>query len=647
LKLLFESDSIKIIPSSQSKSNCNPDRIAHEDFIVCIKSYKIYNFNLEQSQKSKTSVTLERHVRTSFKAHKDSLTTLSLVDGAEKRILTSSLDCYMKFWKLDGTLLASLNINHPLPITWNLTPNNSNTYHKKVLYALKVVETIFKRNSKTLFIPEAKKISVNLFIKNFQSLNQNNMNHLPSETAPRTTSRIQRRPMVMADAFTARDLQFDKAKIIYKRELQGPTLRQLALLQRINQSEKSSNDFVLREQDNEKIEQQYLKVAEEEREKGEFMTFLLGDLRKDLMKDSSYSEKTKILARKLENLPAKKTVDRDAEKVYAPNRRRDSFTFITSLMGKGNAQDASRKQNDESGSGNLDAAAKSTSKNRVSIPKLKGFPEGLKLQKVEVVSPQDQDEFRSKTQRMRNSSISIRNFKTQRSSSTPKTDFFSYAQEKLLLEENQLEKKTSRITCEVDTPTSQYSALSMKKANKFKFGRILNKLEENLKKSQNSSVPRSMRPSDLQLDPLTLASTQPTSRILTVKNSEPAETQIDADTTATQSQYDQFALKVTLNPKNHLRTMSLPGLREASSNFIKHIDDAQRKLGEQWNIPQSDLMVKKAISKHMMSKMLPSRQQQQQQQQLYQQQMMMMLGNKNQPLYLMESPLLTSPKNPY
>ena len=55
----------------------------------------------------------------SFKAHKDSITILNLTLIPNKKIITCSLDSYLKIWELTGVLLASININHPLPIQWN------------------------------------------------------------------------------------------------------------------------------------------------------------------------------------------------------------------------------------------------------------------------------------------------------------------------------------------------------------------------------------------------------------------------------------------------------------------------------------------------------------------------------------------------
>ena len=53
-------------------------------------------------------------------AHSDTLTTLSLMPGVKKNILTSSLDSFLKIWTMEGDLLASYNINNPLPFVWHL-----------------------------------------------------------------------------------------------------------------------------------------------------------------------------------------------------------------------------------------------------------------------------------------------------------------------------------------------------------------------------------------------------------------------------------------------------------------------------------------------------------------------------------------------
>jgi hypothetical protein len=37
--------------------------------------------------------------------------------------MTSSMDKFVRIWSLDGKVRGNININHPLPITWDLEAN--------------------------------------------------------------------------------------------------------------------------------------------------------------------------------------------------------------------------------------------------------------------------------------------------------------------------------------------------------------------------------------------------------------------------------------------------------------------------------------------------------------------------------------------
>jgi len=91
---------------------------------------------------------------------------------------------------------------------------------------------------------------------------------------------------------------------------------------------------------------------------------------------------------------------------------------------------------------------------------------------------------------------------------------------------------------------------------------------------------------------------------------------------------------MTLQAKSHVRTMSLPTLKEGNLNFLKHLDDTKKKLEEQWNIKPSSLMVKKALSPHLMSKMLP-----------LPTSINQLHFSKRQASMLIETPLQTTPRN--
>jgi len=74
--------------------------------------------------------------------HKGELTSVEFlrVHGrSNELVLTTASDCFIKIWNFLGyiSLLASLNITHPLPIYWNLQINNDDIYAGKLLLAIK------------------------------------------------------------------------------------------------------------------------------------------------------------------------------------------------------------------------------------------------------------------------------------------------------------------------------------------------------------------------------------------------------------------------------------------------------------------------------------------------------------------------------
>lgn len=49
-------------------------------------------------------------------------------------------------WTLDGRLDAKLNINHPLPLKWNVKIDQYKQISKSILFALKLIETLVHKS---------------------------------------------------------------------------------------------------------------------------------------------------------------------------------------------------------------------------------------------------------------------------------------------------------------------------------------------------------------------------------------------------------------------------------------------------------------------------------------------------------------------
>ena len=60
--------------------------------------------------------------------------------------------------------MASVNVNHPLPIIWKVKLDKLKRTRKNILFALKIVELIFRRYKKSILLSEEKLINFNNFL---------------------------------------------------------------------------------------------------------------------------------------------------------------------------------------------------------------------------------------------------------------------------------------------------------------------------------------------------------------------------------------------------------------------------------------------------------------------------------------------------
>jgi len=79
-------------------------------------------------------------------------------------LITSSKDYYIKIWSVKGELKASLNLNHPLPMLWELSFKKMSNIMKKALYALKILDIISQRHKDIFDFGKDKSININKFL---------------------------------------------------------------------------------------------------------------------------------------------------------------------------------------------------------------------------------------------------------------------------------------------------------------------------------------------------------------------------------------------------------------------------------------------------------------------------------------------------
>jgi hypothetical protein len=80
-------------------------------------------------------------------------------------LITTSKDKYMKIWTKEGTMKASINLNHPLPMDWNVTLKKQKNTLKKALYALKILDIIAQRHNNWFDFSKDKNININEYLQ--------------------------------------------------------------------------------------------------------------------------------------------------------------------------------------------------------------------------------------------------------------------------------------------------------------------------------------------------------------------------------------------------------------------------------------------------------------------------------------------------
>ena len=324
---IYELEEVTMIAHANTRSNYNCDRLAFEDFETSINNLKITTFNINETMQmtntngfikiSNNLMDLRPQLKFEFQAHKDSLTTLNFMITTDKKLMTSSIDNHLKIWDLKGNLLASLNINHPLPTKWSLDTSKKASYNKKISYALQLIEASLKRHKNRLTVDNECKININYFLEQIEKSDHiiNTKRPIISKLGSRNASlniaipTLDLRPIkedankkkvtLMKDEYSPRDLQFEKTKNIYQKELQGPSLRQMDNVKKVILAQKSWREATKRDDPRETQKNPLESKAKDDEL---LIEFLYGD--KPIFRESNEHElisaRTRELGKKLD-----------------------------------------------------------------------------------------------------------------------------------------------------------------------------------------------------------------------------------------------------------------------------------------------------------------------------------------------------------
>ena len=345
---IFTEYKLEIIPHANKRMNYNAYRGAKEDFLIAVKKVKAEGYNLCQHQ-GKT-LKFSNKLIANFQAHKEQLTTLSVINLSDKRILTSSIDSFIKVWSFKGEKLAAVNINHPLPIIWDLQLDKIKRTRKNILFALKIVELIFRRYKRSIMLAEEKNINVNNFLSYLS--NNSKISKLPNIDL----NEKGKNPLLLKQEYSPRDLHYDSIKHIFQREIMGPSLKEMEANKQIQIAQKIWKSELDSSEDNAKFfARDYLTKKYEEKayKERDAMLFFDIDFREKLINTKNYDdylESVQKLSKKLETSIKRKKIQINEKKpIVKPGKNQEKNKKIV-LPPINNAENNDISKNSEKNS---------------------------------------------------------------------------------------------------------------------------------------------------------------------------------------------------------------------------------------------------------------------------------------------------------
>ena len=234
---------LNIAMHCKKKANYNAFRIVEEKFVKNeqflkgkepLNIYKETFSDLNYDQ-------MHEYFQQEFKAHKEPQTSISFIIMHQKYLQTTSQDCSIKVFTLDGQVLAFLNINHPLPIIWNIKYDSNYNIRSKIIFALKVLEIISQRYMKK---NGEKGCELGEILKNFDpkfGIREKLKKEVQQEfqTFKMTQVELEKKILkseirnedekvtIMKDEYTSKDFAYDRLRKMDVQEFLGPSLVQL------------------------------------------------------------------------------------------------------------------------------------------------------------------------------------------------------------------------------------------------------------------------------------------------------------------------------------------------------------------------------------------------------------------------------------
>lgn len=226
----------QLYPHANKKPNYNPYRVTVEDYISQIET-SLTKLHIDKNTALNLN-SMDAFKTNHFFAHKQPITSIKVIRIPKTYVVSTSVEQYLKMFTLSGELVSTFNLNHPLPLKWNLEFSKDYDSQNKILFSLKVIEAIFKRYYNMLYV-EGKMFDLKKFLRQFGALNNKNQetdqeSEVFNMTQVKRTERSTTSDIILLqDEYEPKDFASGKMKEYYRDELIGPNLRHMEAKRRI------------------------------------------------------------------------------------------------------------------------------------------------------------------------------------------------------------------------------------------------------------------------------------------------------------------------------------------------------------------------------------------------------------------------------
>lgn len=201
-------------------------------------------------------------------------------------MLTYSSDGCFKFWTVSGDNAGMVNINHPLPILWNIEQENSQKFKQQFLYAMKALQALTQVE---LTQSQREAIQMERFLSGLVER---------SRWGEQKARRKEESVYLMREEYSPRDLRCEEAKEVQET---GPKLKAMQVSKKMDELQSEWKKQEKRFLESERVKEMKEKLRQKSNEKEQSMGFLEENYH--LLRDSKLEERyVRSLKKKLEKV---------------------------------------------------------------------------------------------------------------------------------------------------------------------------------------------------------------------------------------------------------------------------------------------------------------------------------------------------------